>query len=154
MDAYMQSLEPSSPQWHDAADDQGSSEICPYGLRQFAYIAVHADQLDDAIEILRSALPAGSEIRLQADSGLAAIPEPNRPIIELSPRQKQILSLLRLNLSNKDIARRLDLSHFTVRNAICQMLRDFKVPSRQEIIRQMEDGSFGFAYPSDTTMML
>jgi DNA-binding NarL/FixJ family response regulator len=147
MDAYMQLLDAALPQWDDATDDQGSNENCSKGLPQIAYIAVNTDRLHDAIEILRAALPPGSEIRIQADAGLAAVPEQTRPIAEFSPRQRQILSLLRLNLSNKDIARRLDLSHFTVRNAICQMLRDFNVSSRQEIIRQMEDGPFGFAHP-------
>lgn len=52
----------------------------------------------------------------------------------LSKRQRQILDLLDLGRSNKQIARTLGLSHFTVRNHISKMLPLFGVTRRGELM--------------------
>lgn len=50
----------------------------------------------------------------------------------LTPRQCEVLDLLCQGLSNKVIARRLDLSEFTVRGHVQSVLRHLKVTSRSE----------------------
>lgn len=51
----------------------------------------------------------------------------------LTERQVQILDLLGQGLSNKEIARALGLSHFTVRNHISLLFRSFEVSRRVEL---------------------
>ena len=53
---------------------------------------------------------------------------------ELTARQREVLELLAKGLSNKQIARQLSLSHFTVRNHISQIMRLFEVSTRQDVV--------------------
>lgn len=83
---------------------------------------------DDAATLakLREILPAGALRRMRLPEGL----EPAPPL-RLTERQAAILPLLLCDMSNKEIARRLDISHFTVRNHVSQILRALDVPTRQ-----------------------
>ena len=49
---------------------------------------------------------------------------------ELTPRQVEILKLLRHGLSNKEIARELDLSPFTVRSHVSALMKNLGVSNR------------------------
>lgn len=83
---------------------------------------------------LRHALPTTCRITLQ---------EIRPGLAEMTARQQQILQLLAQDLSNKDIGRRLGLSHFTVRNHVSQLLRLLGVSSRKSataLIRKMAGG--------------
>ena len=51
----------------------------------------------------------------------------------LTPRQRQILPLLQDGCSNKEIARALNLSHFTIRNHIVGIFRAFGVTNRRDL---------------------
>lgn len=51
----------------------------------------------------------------------------------LTERQIQIIELVGLGLSNKDIARALGLSHFTVRNHMSLLFRAFQISHRAEL---------------------
>lgn len=51
----------------------------------------------------------------------------------LTERQIQIIELVGLGLSNKDIARALGLSHFTVRNHMSLLFRAFQISHREEL---------------------
>jgi DNA-binding NarL/FixJ family response regulator len=53
--------------------------------------------------------------------------------IDLTPRQRDILSLISQGQSNKAIARKLDLSPFTVRNHVSVLFRMLKVKTRLEL---------------------
>lgn len=53
----------------------------------------------------------------------------------LSARQSEILDLLDKNLTNKEIARILGLSHFTVRNHVVELFRLFGVSRRGDLAR-------------------
>lgn len=55
-------------------------------------------------------------------------------LLQLTRRQQTILPLLLRNLSNKEIARTLSISHFTVRNHVSQLLRVLGCPSRKAAI--------------------
>lgn len=52
------------------------------------------------------------------------------PLQELTPRQIEILKLLRHGLSNKEIARELDLSPFTVRSHVSALMKNLGVSNR------------------------
>ena len=70
----------------------------------------------DAIARIRAALPGSEIVNLsQRDAAANAA--------TLTNRQHEILSHLLDGLSNKEIARKLGLSHFTVRNHVSNILR-------------------------------
>lgn len=98
-------------------------------VRNDASVALVAilDPDDDAtLAKLREILPPGALRRMRLPDNLAPPQE-----LRLTGRQAAILPLLLSDLSNKEIARRLAISHFTVRNHVSQILRALDVPTRQ-----------------------
>lgn len=93
---------------------------------------VDADDLG-TLEKLRAILPEGAlrqvclPVEPEDDMWRGAL----RPLPPLTERQAAILPLLMTSLSNKEIGRRLAISHFTVRNHVSQILRALEVPSRK-----------------------
>ena len=69
---------------------------------------------------------------------------PPSPLAEdgglLSDRQEQILSLIAEGLANKEVARRLGLSHFTVRNHLSALFRLFGVRRRRDLAAAARSG--------------
>ncbi len=57
-----------------------------------------------------------------------------RSAVALSPRQLEVLRHLQEGLSNKAIARRLDISEFTVRGHVQQILKALDVASRAQAV--------------------
>jgi len=57
--------------------------------------------------------------------------------VGLTPREDQMLSLLLLGLSNKAIARRLDVSPETVKKTVARIYRKFGIHSRGELIARL-----------------
>lgn len=55
-------------------------------------------------------------------------------VSELTLRQQQLISLVAQGLTNKEIASRLNLSEFTVRNHIHQILKRVDAESRSEAV--------------------
>ena len=107
---------------------------------------------DDVISRIKSALP-GSEIinlsqlfvdRVLSDTmrGPAATPSP------LTDRQREILDYLLGGLSNKEIGRKLGLSHFTVRNHVSNILRVLGYPCRRTMRRSLTSDRATPIYPS------
>ena len=96
--------------------------------------------LRSALPKIRAALPDGHGIDINFIEAPVAAQEvggwrsPPERLRELTPRQREILVLLATGLSNKEIGRRLALSHFTIRNHISQIMRLLKVSSRQEVV--------------------
>ena len=107
---------------------------------------------DDVISRIKSALP-GSEIinlsqlfvdRVLSDTmrGPAATPSP------LTDRQREILDYLLGGLSNKEIGRKLGLSHYTVRNHVSNILRVLGYPCRRTMRRSLTSDRATPIYPA------
>ena len=73
---------------------------------------------------------------LKADRSDA--PQPSLPIqkINLTGRQSDVLTLMCLGLSNKEIARKLDLSESTVKTHVSAILKELGTTSRTKAIAQ------------------
>jgi DNA-binding NarL/FixJ family response regulator len=110
-------------------------DSAPLAGSSVAFIAVKAENLGAAIASLRSALPSGSHIFLSKEGKRHATSSQDHVATISTSRQLEVLLLLKQNLSNKEIGRRLNLSHFTVRNHVSQILRMFNVSSRKDVVR-------------------
>ena len=101
------------------------------------------------MQSLRATLPPGARlltrITAQAEDTVSA------RNASLNTRQWEVFALLSEGLTNKQIARRLGLSHFTVRNYVCHILLAVGARSRREAARTFVGGSdtrSGSAEPS------
>ncbi|PLW76914.1 LuxR C-terminal-related transcriptional regulator [Cohaesibacter celericrescens] len=102
--------------------------IMGLGLNGFVSKSVPSGQMLDAIE---SVMQGQIEVRmgepsLSPDQALLHKPQ----LEDLTPRQIEILKLLRHGLSNKEIARKLDLSPFTVRSHVSALMKNLGVSNR------------------------
>jgi DNA-binding NarL/FixJ family response regulator len=102
---------------------------------RMALVAIIDPEDLGTLEKLRAILPDGALHRVCLPADLQALVQdaatPPRALLPLTQRQAAILPLLMTSLSNKEIGRRLAISHFTVRNHISQILRALEVPSRK-----------------------
>lgn len=127
----------SDPDW-EGQDICALTASDPKCGGRFTLIAVKTAEAGDFLSTLHSILPEGSQVIVDG-----MLRRPKNEAVQaaatmLTPRQIQLINLLKLNLSNKDIGRRLHLSHFTVRNMVCQLLRTFDVRSRKDLARLFE----------------
>jgi DNA-binding NarL/FixJ family response regulator len=60
---------------------------------------------------------------------------------DLTQRQKQLMSLVAMGLSNKEIAANLNLSEFTVKNHIYRVMRQVDAQNRHEAVTLIRDGN-------------
>jgi len=60
---------------------------------------------------------------------------------DLTQRQRQLMSLVAMGLSNKEIAANLDLSEFTVKNHIYRVMKQVDAQSRHEAVTLIRDGN-------------
>ena len=104
------------------------------GRRRILVIFDEADE--DLLPQLRRQFPQASFELLEEDGDCPnAAPRPSRsrqaaPV--LTARQGAILELIRARLSNKEIARALAISPFTVRNHVSLLLRVLGVATREQ----------------------
>jgi DNA-binding NarL/FixJ family response regulator len=61
---------------------------------------------------------------------------------ELTQRQRQLMSLVAMGLSNKEIAANLNLSEFTVKNHIYRVMKQVDAQNRHEAVHLIRAGSF------------
>lgn len=60
---------------------------------------------------------------------------------DLTQRQRQLMSLVAMGLSNKEIAANLNLSEFTVKNHIYRVMKQVDAQSRHEAVTLIRDGN-------------
>lgn len=102
----------------------------PNGGAGKIYLAVVDCDDHDALDRIRAIVPViglANMPMLGLDDHAAPAPP------DLTMRQQQIMALLRQGQSNKQIARSLGLSHFTVRNHVSKLLQIHNAHSRHEI---------------------
>lgn len=117
--------------------------IIDQGADSFISKSIPADEMLAALMAVR----AGEFV---VKRGECAQPSGNFRVLplntEFSARQNQIMDLLRQGKTNKQIARELDLSPFTVRNHLSRIMQALGVSKRSEILSIVGDA--GRAAPS------
>ena len=63
------------------------------------------------------------------------------PQFELTQRQRQLMSLVEMGLSNKEIAANLNLSEFTVKNHIYRIMKQVDAQDRHEAVTLIRDSN-------------
>ena len=111
-------------------------------------IQLRGTLLVDLIDNLRAIVNGGSlcpphVARQLFEMALAPsdpLPAPATAEPRLTPRELQVLELIDLSLSNKDIARRLGIELQTVKNHVHNILDKLQVPGRREAARLVRNG--------------
>lgn len=98
--------------------------------RGAAAFASKADTAEEIIDIIRKTL--GGRLPRPVQEGSRSNASVETVIPRLTPRQCQVLDLLSEGLSNKVIARRLELSEFTVRGHVQAVFSLLQVNSRSQ----------------------
>ncbi len=98
------------------------------GARSYLLKNVSAESLAEAIRLARAGI---SSLSPEASGALAGRPEPTP---ELTPREREILRLLIDGDTNAEIAARLGLSLYTVKNHVRNLLGKLGVSSRTEAV--------------------
>jgi DNA-binding NarL/FixJ family response regulator len=84
---------------------------------------------------------------LAVAAGQLVIPSEARGALErplLTPREKQVMSMIVLGFSNREIANKLFLAETTVKSHVSSAYRKLQVRTRQEAAAMILDGNHGF----------
>lgn len=114
------------------------------------------ESLDDLLELIRrvadgetSCPPRISTVLLRRLSALATQRQPEPKELVLTPREEQILRLLDMRLSNREIASQLCISVHTVKNHVHSLLTKLGVSTRTEAAVRARTASFTVATPEN-----
>lgn len=119
------------------------------GARGYVHKDVGGVELADAIRAVHDGgayvAPAlAAHLLVQAGSVRPEVSRPSPPVAGLTARESEILDFVARGLSNKEIARKMDLSDKTVRQYLTRVLQKLKVRNRVEaamLVARLRDGS-------------
>lgn len=114
-------------------DPATMGEVVMAGAAGYVPKSAPRQVLIDAIRIIMAGgtyLPAAAVIALRSLRAGNQAPDPDATSKKLTSRQQRVLSLLAQGLSNKNIARTLDLSEITVKAHVSALLRKLGVSNR------------------------
>jgi DNA-binding NarL/FixJ family response regulator len=106
-------------------DDLTVSQVMNAGADGFIGKAIAPDEVCNAIRLIRE-----GDMIIRQSSGSPIATTSSHPLETLSARQKEVLNPIARGASNKQIARELDISPFTVRIHVSAILRTLDVPTR------------------------
>ncbi|MET0698643.1 MAG: response regulator transcription factor [Mycobacterium sp.] len=119
--------------------DEDESTIIACAEAGVAGYHLRSESLDDLIELMSKVVdgqsvcsPGVSAILMKRLSALAAQPRPADKELVLTSREVQILRMLELGLSNREIADRLCIALHTVKNHVHRVLSKLGVSTRQQ----------------------
>lgn len=101
-------------------------EVMAAGADGFIGKATPPDEIAEALR----AVSEGDFVLTLGPPGVPAFAEAQHLLEQLTPRQQDVLRLLVRGLANKEIARELDISPFTVRIHMSALMRTLDVSSR------------------------
>jgi DNA-binding NarL/FixJ family response regulator len=93
---------------------------------------------DELLRGVRAAASGDSPLAPRAARELIAARGQSRPALELSPREREVLELVREGLPNKLIARRLEISEKTVKAHLTRVFAQLGVSDRTQAALWME----------------
>ena len=120
------------------------------GINAYVLKNASAAELTDAVRAVAQGEavcpPKFCKILFQAiaseSSQKAAIEEQRAGMrFELTQRQRQLMSLVAMGLSNKEIAANLNLSEFTVKNHIYRVMKQVDAQNRHEAVHLIRNGA-------------
>ena len=112
---------------------------CGYLLKR-----ARPEEILEAIhEARRGGAPMSSEIARQVVAAFQEPVPPDSPDEGLSRREQEILDFLRCGFANKDIAARLSISVFTVKNHLRHIYEKLHVRSRTDVLLKYRDARGG-----------
>jgi DNA-binding NarL/FixJ family response regulator len=123
-----------------ADDDQAIIECVRAGA---SGCVLHNASLEDLLSAIRSVArgtpPMSPRVVTTLFSYVAGLQagEDRPPVAPLTPREEQILQLIAVGLSNKDIAQQLYLQPQTVKNYVHLVLQKLNLRSRLDLIRSI-----------------
>jgi DNA-binding NarL/FixJ family response regulator len=119
--------------------DDDEAEIILCAEAGVAGYLMRSDTIDDLVILIRNVAagrnmcpPQVSAVLLRRFSALASPLHPTGRSLALTAREAQILRLLELGRSNRDIAARLDIAVHTVKNHVHNLLTKLRVSTRAE----------------------